>query len=357
MPDATHIPIVDLLKKKQFTEISEIYRISAVISGTQKNGDPYWFLTLSDITGKITAKIWSGSQASRYADTLKANQYIQVQASVSVYQNSRELTVSDFQTVPDTKVDPTLFLLSSERPPLDMLKELEQICTRTLTFSGWKNLVFSILHDQNIRAGLLRSPAAKAMHHAYIGGLIEHTLAVAQLCMRFCDLYPRLDRQILLAGAVCHDIGKIREYPDGAGSDISAEGELIGHITIGLEMLEPFLRQSDLNEMQKMHLRHMIASHHGKLEFGSPKTPRTEEALALHYADDLDAKMAGCRSVFTDFSEPEMDDHPLRIDRPHPNILGSSILRFGKTLEQIDLKNDKKILKKGVTQCSLLSKA
>jgi 3'-5' exoribonuclease len=137
----------------------------------------------------------------------------------------------------------------------------------------------------------LTAPAAKALHHAYAGGLLEHTLAVTRLCLALADLYPRLDRQILFMGAVCHDMGKIWEISSGLNADYTQAGRLLGHISLGLDRLAPFLASSGLEPSLAEHLRHLILSHHGAREFGSPVLPATAEALALHYADNTDAKL------------------------------------------------------------------
>ena len=143
------------------------------------------------------------------------------------------------------------------------------------------------------------------MHHAYVGGLLEHTLGVFKLCRSLCDLYSELDRQSLLAGALFHDLGKIREFSSGPINDYTDAGRLIGHMSLGLEILQPFLAKSGLEEPLKQHLKHLILSHHGLHEYGAPCLPQTKEAFILHYADNIDAKMGQFRNLFTETESPE----------------------------------------------------
>ena len=150
-----------------------------------------------------------------------------------------------------------------------------------------------------------RPRAAKSVHHGFVGGLLEHTLSVFKLCRRLADQYPELDRQTLLAGALFHDFGKIREFSGGIANDYTDEGRLLGHLEICVEMLAPYLERSGLEPELQRHLKHLVLSHHGTLEFGAVRVPQTAEALVLHYADNIDAKMAQCRGLFAQLGEGE----------------------------------------------------
>jgi 3'-5' exoribonuclease len=198
--------------------------------------------------------------------------------------------------------DLALFLPARARPAQEMLEELEQLCNREFTHSAWKKFVLAVLRHEDIRPRLLTAPAAKSVHHAYVGGLLEHTLSVAALALRLADHYPELDRQILLAAAVCHDLGKIWELSGGLANDYSDAGRLLGHTLLGLERLEPFLQKADLNHELVRHFKHLILSHHGEHQYGAPQLPQTAEAFVLHYADNLDAKVAQCRHIFNTFT-------------------------------------------------------
>jgi 3'-5' exoribonuclease len=184
-----------------------------------------------------------------------------------------------------------------------MLAELLALARKTLAHKPWRKLITSLLTDEEIAAALRAAPAAKGMHHAYAGGLLEHTLSVCRLCLRIAEHYPQLDRQALFAGAVCHDLGKLWELTPGLAIDYTTPGRLIGHISLMLEHLAPFIKKSGLEPELAEHLQHLILSHHGALEFGSPKLPATAEAMALHYADNMDAKLQQIETALAGLEE------------------------------------------------------
>ena len=199
------------------------------------------------------------------------------------------------------------FMPASPRPPAQMLAEAEALCRAEFTHKPWRTFALAVLGDEAIRARLLTAPAAKSVHHAYVGGLLEHMLSVAGLCLRMADHYPELDRQTLLAAALFHDIGKLEEMNGGLTTEYTDAGRLLGHIIQGLAMLEPFLAASGLEPDLALHFRHLIASHHGEPEFGAPKQPATAEAFALHHADNVDAKIAQWRALFPAGPEQSSD--------------------------------------------------
>ena len=199
----------------------------------------------------------------------------------------------------------SVFMASSSRPPQEMLDELEALCRKEFTYKPWRKFILSVLEDEAIRVPLLTAPAAKSVHHAWVGGLLEHTLSVATLCLRFCDHYPDLDRQTLLAGAICHDLGKIWEFSGGLANDYTDAGRLVGHINLCLGKLDRHLAKSGLDEELILHFQHLILSHHGLYEYGSPRLPQTAEAFALHYADNIDAKITQSRSLFGELEDGE----------------------------------------------------
>ena len=196
-------------------------------------------------------------------------------------------------------------MASSSRPPQEMLDELEALCRKEFTYKPWRKFILSVLEDEAIRVPLLNAPAAKSVHHAWVGGLLEHTLSVATLCLRFCDHYPDLDRQTLLAGAICHDLGKIWEFSGGLANDYTDAGRLVGHINLCLGKLDRHLAKSGLDEELILQFQHLILSHHGLYEYGSPRLPQTAEAFALHYADNIDAKITQSRSLFGELEDGE----------------------------------------------------
>ncbi|MDR1125753.1 MAG: HD domain-containing protein [Deltaproteobacteria bacterium] len=292
------------MDKKQFVaelapgEMAEgLFLVAAAQQNQARNG-PYWRVEFRDATGKIEGKIWS--PLSQQFSELKPGCLAELQGRVVVYRERNEIVVDQMRLLDEeeqSRVNLADFMAASRQDADSMLAELEEICRATFSHKPWIKFYKALLRDEEVAQKLRLAPAAKAMHHAYSGGLLEHTLGVCRLCLSLADLYPDLDRQTLLAGALCHDLGKIWELSSGLVIDYTGPGRLIGHISLGVEKLEPFLRKSGLEDELAEHLKHLVLSHHGSREFGSPCLPATAEALALHYADNLDAKLNQARTA------------------------------------------------------------
>ena len=272
-------------------EVSTLFLLGAASQGQARNG-PFWKLALRDSSGSLEAKIWS-PQSLQYT-ALTAGDIVEVAGRVSLYRERLEVAVDRLRVLDEAEkaaLDLSLFMPASERSALELTAEIDHLCKTTFTHGPWKKLLKLVFADPWVAAHLPTAPAAKVMHHAYAGGLLEHTLGVAKLCMTFADLYPHLDRQTLLAGALCHDLGKLWELSQGLATDYTGEGRLLGHISQVMDFLDPLFRKAGLEEHLVLHLKHLILSHHGEYEYGSPRLPATGEAFALHYADNLDAKL------------------------------------------------------------------
>lgn len=300
------------LNKKTFVKdlcpgqkLEEIFVLAEARQMQARNG-PYWQLRLQDSQGVVEAKIWS--PASQQYSEFTPGVLVRVHGQVVSFRDQTQIIVErlDVVDLPEEEVDWSLFLPRSSREPAMILGDIEDLCKRELRHDPWRKLCLKVLRDEIIHVRLLTAPGAKSMHHAYIGGLLEHTLAVCRLCMAICELYPSLDREVLLAGAVFHDLGKAWELTSGIQRDYTDEGRLLGHIQLGLEILGPFLEKAkDLVPELKLHFKHLLISHHGEHEFGSPKRPMTPEALVLHYADNLDAKMNTVTQLLESIPEQE----------------------------------------------------
>jgi 3'-5' exoribonuclease len=280
--------------------IDDIFALAGARKNQAKNG-PYWQLTLQDRTGAVEGRIWS-PQSLQYED-LCPEQFVRVQGQVNSFKDQLQVNITSLNVLdPITAgIDLGQFLPVSAVPPEELLEELETILRRELTFPGWKKFCRRVLRDEDIRAVLLNAPGGKSMHHAYCGGLLEHTLGVVRACLAMSDLYPQLDREILLSAAAFHDIGKAYEISAGISREYTDAGKLLGHIAIGLELLAPHLaREKDLPPELVLHFKHLLLSHHGEYEYGSPKRPKTLEALVLHMADNLDAKANTFDSAFSE---------------------------------------------------------
>lgn len=288
--------------------VRDMFVLSQARQGQARNG-PFWSLTLQDSTGRMEARIWS-PQSQAY-QSLSGGSLVYVEGQAVSYKDQTQLNVEQLQTFDletacnaSPPLDLALFVPSSQEAPADLLERIEELCRQHLHYPGWRKLSARVLADEEIRSRLLVAVGGKAIHHAYVGGLLEHTLGVMQLCLSFAELYPHLDKEALLAAAVFHDLGKAWELGGGMVADYTDQGRLLGHIQLGLEVLEPFLRKAKIDPELVMHFKHMILSHHGEYEYGSPKRPKTAEAMALHYADNLDAKM---NQFVTAFAEQEQE--------------------------------------------------
>lgn len=273
------------------TAVRDLFLLAEAKTGTARNG-PYWSLTLQDVTGRVEAKIWSPH--SQAHPDLAAGSLAFIQGLVDSYRDKPQINIELLRPVDPASANLDLgwFVPASAVRPEELLTQLEELCRTELSFRPWRQFCRRVLGDEDIRPRLLAAFGAKTVHHAYLGGLLEHTLDVVRLCLAISDRYPALDRELLLVGAVFHDLGKAWEIQGGLTSDYTDEGKLLGHILIGLEKLEPHLaRVKDLPPELALHFKHVIVSHHGEYEYGSPRLPMTAEAMVLHYADNLDAKM------------------------------------------------------------------
>lgn len=286
------------MEKKQFISqlipgesADGLFLISLAQQNQARNG-PYWRVVFKDSSGSTEGKIWS--PLSQQHPDLKAGNICEVQGRVVVYREKNEIAVDALRVLGEdetARLNLGDFVPASSRDSESMLQELEDLCRANFSHGPWKKFYKALLRDEEIVARLRVAPAAKAMHHAYAGGLLEHSLGVCRAALALADLYPELDRQVLLAGALCHDLGKMWELSSGLVIDYTTQGRLIGHINIGLEKIEPYLKKSGLEPELAEHLRHLILSHHGSREFGSPCLPATAEAQVLHFADNIDAKV------------------------------------------------------------------
>jgi 3'-5' exoribonuclease len=286
---------------KDRAQVDSVFLVKEKITAMAKNGKPYLTLRLMDKSGEVDAKVWDN------VDTLAAHfdkdDFISVRSKASVYLGKMQLVIAELRKVPEEEVVLVDFLPETERDIREMEAELAALVA-TLTDVNLRSLLAAFVGDPEFLAVYRSAPAAKGMHHVYLGGLIEHSLAVARLVDRIVPLYEGLNRDLLIAGALLHDVGKVREMTYLRSFDYSDEGKLLGHITIGVEMLREKIAQiPDFPRELAMLLQHMLLSHHGQYEFGSPKRPKTLEATVLNYLDDLDSKINGIKTHIA--REPE----------------------------------------------------
>ena len=261
----------------------------------KKGGEFYLSLLLGDRTGELDAKMWDN--VAEVLDEFDRDDFVKVKGLIQIFHNRPQLTIHKVRRMDDSEVDYADFFPSSKRDPNEMWAELRGVVAG-IANPHLKALVEALLDDEEIGRRYRQAPAAKQIHHAYLGGLLEHVLSLCALAKMAAAHYPHIDRDLLLAGVVLHDIGKIYELNYERGFSYSTEGQLIGHINIALRMVADKLRGlPDFPPPLRTLLEHMILSHHGQLEFGSPKLPQFPEAMLLHYLDDMDSKMECMRAL------------------------------------------------------------
>jgi len=260
----------------------------------KKTGEPYLTLTLGDRTGEIDARMWDN--AAEVMDTFERDDFLKVRGLLQVHQGRLQLTVHKLLKQAADSIDQTDFFPASTRDPEEMFRELQGIVAGIGT-QPLRSLLESFFRDADIARRYRVAPAAKNVHHAFLGGLLEHVLSMCAVAKLLGSHYRDIDMDLLLTGVILHDIGKIHELTYDRSFGYSTEGQLIGHITIGIGMIEDKIRGvADFPERLRTLLLHLVLSHHGELEFGSPKVPLFPEALLLHHIDNMDSKMECMRS-------------------------------------------------------------
>ena len=255
----------------------------------KKDGDYFLSLTLSDRTGDLLAIMWDNFQD--IVDSLEVNDFVNVKGSVSIYNNRLQIILHRIKKLTEEEVDPADYLPSSQQDPEAMFHRLEEVVS-SVKNSYLRRLLEQIFSDSEIVRKFKLAPAAKGLHHVYLGGLLEHTLSVIDLCQMVCQHYQDLNRDLLIAGAVLHDLGKIDELSYSRSFNYTDQGRLLGHILMECQTVEKEIDKIEGFPAElRLQLLHLLASHHGTYEFGSPRRPKTLEALVLHYLDDMDAKV------------------------------------------------------------------
>lgn len=269
---------------------------------TTKNGQPYLRLELGDSSGRVEAVAWEGAQ--RLADRFEEGDVIAVRGRAGRFQGRPQITITDLTRLEPDSYDLGRFLASADRPVEEMLAEVEALAAGL--GEPLRGLVQAVLNDPELAPLLPTAPAAKFAHHGYVGGLVEHTLAVARAAEAIAGLYSFLHRDLLVAGALLHDLGKAFEFQLSPAPDYTTAGRLIGHVVLGVDLVRRHL-PPDIDPGLAEEIIHLIVSHHGQRDFGSPQLPQTLEAVALHLADDLDAKMAGMKTRLDEADGPWTD--------------------------------------------------
>ena len=286
--------------KKQFINqinagdvLSDCYVLTEKTMAQKKDGSNYLNLVLSDRTGSIKGVVWDNVE--KIASQSETGAVVAVRGHVGQYRNNLQAVIKEMTMVPLEETDPSDFMLSTER---DVHQMFERVVALSESLDAWylKALFRTFWEDGTFTAQFKKAPAAKKMHHAYIGGLLEHTLSMAVLADKIAGHYNGIDRDLLVSGALLHDIGKTREFSYEMGIDYSDEGRLVNHIVIGLQMIEEKIRTiASFPEEPALLLKHMLISHHGSRELGSPEPPKTVEAVMLNCIDEMDSRVQAVR--------------------------------------------------------------
>lgn len=282
-------------------------KIRGVFLVTEKNlavsqkGNPYLSLKLRDKSGDIEARVWDDALA--ISEGFRKGDLVSVQGRAANFRDMLQLSLYECEPVADKHLNPADFSPASRHDIDGMFADLQAIMD-TMENPHLKALLKRIFDTPEIAHAFKHAPAAKGFHHAYIGGLLEHTLSVTRLLVAVSDHYEDMNRDLLVAGGILHDIGKTVELSFSTVIDYTDEGRLVGHIFLGAELTDRMIRQVEgFPEHLALELRHIMLSHHGLLEYGSPKRPKTREALMVNFVDDLDAKMNAFQGHMADGDE------------------------------------------------------
>jgi len=326
------MPIVPLSELQVDQEADFFALMTAKEELTTKTGNPYFKVSFRDAGREVSFPIWHNSPwAVDCRDAWTPGSFYKLRATFRETDFGPQLDIRKIREIVDADsddgFDPGMCKPQSKFNPEEMLEELTGIIEEEITDDGLRTLVLSIIETN--RQAVLEMPAARRNHHAYAAGLLEHTLSVARLCVQLADKYtdyypdmrPPLDKGLVVAGAVLHDIGKVRELQmDPEGTTYTAIGSLIGHIQIGRDMVREAAAEVDVDDELLLRLEHLILAHQRLPEWGSPKPPMTPEALIVHYADDLDAKYHMMYAILRD----DANTGPLTTSR---NILRQQVFR------------------------------
>jgi 3'-5' exoribonuclease len=281
-------PYIADLAKYENQAITGFFAVASKQVRSKRDGSRYFSLTFADRTGQMEARMWETAEAGEFAD----GDVVKVRGQVCRYKEFLQLNVERIR-----KADLSDYVPHTDRNIDELWAELDGY-VESFSELHLKALLRSFLDDPEIATAFREAPAAKSMHHAWIGGLLEHVVSLLGIADLAAKHY-RVHRDLLLTGAILHDIGKLQELRWGSNFDYTIEGQLLGHITIGVALIDRKIAAlPDFPSSLRVLVEHLVLSHHGKYEFGSPKLPMIPEAILLHYLDDMDAKMQTLHSEF-----------------------------------------------------------
>ncbi len=278
-------------------KVHQVYLCKYRQAAVTKNGKSYENVILQDKTGTIDAKIWEPN--SQGIEDFDPFDYVEIGGEVTSFAGALQINIRRLRKAREGEYDPADYLPVSDNNMDEMYQELLRIVGSVKNPWLLELLTRLFIKDTALVQSFQNHSAAKSLHHSFVGGLLEHTISVANLCDFLARQYPLLDRDLLITAALCHDIGKTRELSEFPLNDYTEEGQFLGHIVIGSEMLHDVISEiPDFPPLLEKELKHCLLSHHGELEFGSPKKPALAEAVALNLADNTDARMEMLTEIF-----------------------------------------------------------
>ena len=281
--------------------ISEVYLCKSKQTLMTKNGKPYDSVILQDKTGTLDAKIWDTGSVG--IEDFEAMDYVAITGDITSFQGNLQCSIKRARKVSEGEYDPKDYLPVSDKDVDQMYLELMGYIN-SVKNTYLSQLLHKFFDDVNFEKRFKFHSAAKSVHHGFVGGLLEHTLSVTRNCSYFAEVYPMLNRDLIVSAAIFHDIGQLKELSTFPENDYTDAGQLLGHIMIGAEWVGEAIRKIDgFPVVLANELKHCILAHHGELEFGSPKKPALIEALALSFADNLDAKMETYRELLVNVAD------------------------------------------------------
>lgn len=274
-------------------KIQDVFVLAEKNMAVKRDGNPFLTIALEDKSGQIRGVVWDNVE--QVSAAAAAGDFVRVSASAGEYRGSLQLVVKEMSAVPIEDLSPADYLPTTSRDVDQMFNRLHSL-TDTIETPYLKALMDAFWEDTEFSRRFKHAPAAKSMHHAYIGGLLEHTLSMALLAERIIGHYSGVDRDLLLVGIILHDAGKVRELDYAHRIDYTDEGRLLSHIVIGTQMVDDKIRAIDgFPPKAALMIKHMIVSHHGAREYGSPELPKTIEAVLLNYIDEIDSRVNAIR--------------------------------------------------------------
>lgn len=294
---------IESLRERE--RISEIYLCKFKQAALTKAGKPYDNVILQDKTGTIDAKIWDPGSVG--IDEFDALDYVEITGDITSFQGNLQLSIKRARKAGEGEYDPKDYLPTTDKDMNEMYAELMQYI-RSVKNPYLSQLLHKFFDNKEFEEKFKFHSAAKSVHHGFVGGLLEHTLSVTRNCDYFAKNYPFLNRDLLLTSAIFHDVGKLKELSAFPANDYTDMGQLLGHIMIGAEWIGEEIRTIDgFPEVLANELKHCILAHHGELEYGSPKKPALAEALALSFADNMDAKMETIREMLVNVPDNNLE--------------------------------------------------